>query len=606
MQELNLTEEDLNNYLSVALSNADRVGPEARHKLHGLLRYYAKKAHPFTACVHDNRKRFGPRAEAVCAVLKDIIRGTTKWRGKNNPMDHGVSPAALSEDERNNFILDIPEDVQEFIDELDDEYMKSLMSEVDLAADLNWIDTKRSVNGVRQQIQMVLNQEGDEYDGGSYGMDYWVQDLDAEMNDALVCHQDSEYYVVPFSLDKDGDVNVSDKDKWTQVEQNNSWVEKANMAQEPQMLAEMFFDGTDEKVYLGDDGLIYKTLLREGEWKYSPGPGQIPINKPIKVVKEGMSDGRSRVISMQELKKNFDNQIKDHVTIPLSHDNKVDENTGYVRQVRIGEDENGRAILEAGFDFTEPDIKEKVKRGTIANTSAGVLFDYIHKESGKKFNAVLDHAALTNSPWLNGMKPFGIKASEDLQVVAFSEGNNIPNNDGGERMPEVETTEEKPEVKLSEADKLLEKLGLSEDEVASRLAEYETLKAADKKHSVDAQITEWQDKGVTPAVLSEAKAILMADDGAVVLNLSEDGASKPVTATQLVERLINSIPVVNLSQEPGNGEKGATGEKPEDEETEEYADLSLAERTEASNLILYERMSEEDAVAQVRAKREKK
>jgi hypothetical protein len=602
MEELNLTEEQIDEYLSVALSNADRVGPKARHELHGLLKYYAKKPHPFTACVHDNRKRFGPRAEAVCAVLKDIIRGTTKWRGHNNPRDHGVSAAAMSEEDQK-FILDIPEDVQEFLDELDPEYVGALMSQMDLAADVNWIDTKRSVNGVKRQLEMVLNQEGDGNSGGDYAMDYWVSDLDAEMNDALVCHQDSEYYVVPFSLDKDGDVSLSDQKEWTKVEQNNSWVEAANMADEPQMLAEMFFDGSGEEIRMGEDGLIYKTVLREGEWKFSPGPGQVPINKPIKVVKDGASDGRSRIISMKELKSNFDNKIKDHVTIPLSHDNKVDENTGYIRQVRIGEDESGRAILEAGFDFTEPDIKGKVERGTIANTSAGVLFDYIHKESGKKFNAILDHAALTNSPWLNGMKPFGIEASEDLQVVAFSEDNQPTIEIGGEVMPE--TTEEKKDEVVTPEDTLATKLGLSEDEITSRLAEYNELKAKDKKHEVDAQITEWQDKGVTPAVLSEAKAILMADEGAVVLNLSEDGAAKPQTASQLVDRLISAIPTVKLAEAPGTGEKEATGGKPANEEENPYADLSLSERADVSIMRLYDRVSEEEAVAQVRAKREK-
>jgi hypothetical protein len=76
-------------------SNADRVGPEARRKLKGLLKFYAKKPHPFTACVRDNTKRFGKeRAEKVCAVLKDIIRGTTKWRGKNNPRDRGAAGIA--------------------------------------------------------------------------------------------------------------------------------------------------------------------------------------------------------------------------------------------------------------------------------------------------------------------------------------------------------------------------------------------------------------------------------------------------------------------------------------------------------------------------------
>lgn len=57
------------------------VGPEERRKLKNLLSFYAKKSHPFTACVRDNRKRFGDEgAKRVCATLKDIIRGTTKWR----------------------------------------------------------------------------------------------------------------------------------------------------------------------------------------------------------------------------------------------------------------------------------------------------------------------------------------------------------------------------------------------------------------------------------------------------------------------------------------------------------------------------------------------
>jgi hypothetical protein len=81
--------------LSVCFSNADRVGPTQRHQLKGLLRYYAKQAKPFTACVHDNTKRFGPGgADKVCATLKDIIRGTTHWRG-HPELDHG-DPGAIA------------------------------------------------------------------------------------------------------------------------------------------------------------------------------------------------------------------------------------------------------------------------------------------------------------------------------------------------------------------------------------------------------------------------------------------------------------------------------------------------------------------------------
>lgn len=61
--------------------SAKNVGPEARVKLRNLIKHYRKFAHPFTACVRDNRKRFGPiRARLVCATLKDVMKGTTTWR----------------------------------------------------------------------------------------------------------------------------------------------------------------------------------------------------------------------------------------------------------------------------------------------------------------------------------------------------------------------------------------------------------------------------------------------------------------------------------------------------------------------------------------------
>ena len=80
------------------VSQASTVGPKARHQLRGLLRYYAKKEHPFGACVKDNMKRFGPkRTEAVCATMKDILRGTTHWRG-HPELDHGAPGAIAAAD----------------------------------------------------------------------------------------------------------------------------------------------------------------------------------------------------------------------------------------------------------------------------------------------------------------------------------------------------------------------------------------------------------------------------------------------------------------------------------------------------------------------------
>jgi hypothetical protein len=51
-------------------------------KLAPLLKHYKGMPHPFSACVRDNRKRFGPLTEKYCAVIKDLIEGNTSWRGK--------------------------------------------------------------------------------------------------------------------------------------------------------------------------------------------------------------------------------------------------------------------------------------------------------------------------------------------------------------------------------------------------------------------------------------------------------------------------------------------------------------------------------------------
>jgi hypothetical protein len=70
------------------------IGEHAKIKLRGILKKYAKDPHPFRACVKDNMKRFGPgRTEAVCATLKDTIRGKM-WR-KGGRSDKGM--AGLSE-----------------------------------------------------------------------------------------------------------------------------------------------------------------------------------------------------------------------------------------------------------------------------------------------------------------------------------------------------------------------------------------------------------------------------------------------------------------------------------------------------------------------------
>lgn len=162
------------------------------------------------------------------------------------------------------------------------------------------------------------------------------------------------------------------------------------------------------------DDLVWKDVLVEGLWALSPDVAGQPIRKPLTVVSGDAGPGE---ISMSQLKMNFDDGAIEQVTIPLSHADLPDQNTGYVKALKLHTEPDGEERLYAGLKFTEPDIKERAKRGSIPNVSVGVLFDYMRKRDGKKYAQALAHVALTPKPWLNGLKPFGETAlSQDLEV----------------------------------------------------------------------------------------------------------------------------------------------------------------------------------------------
>lgn len=593
MDDLQL-DEDIELYLNIALANGfskgtANVSGRDMKKLKGLLAHYAKKAHPFTACVRDQKKHglSDEHAKKRCAVLKDLIKGTTKWRSTERKKN-------LSEDEKAEFILDdYPENdnyIEEFVDwalNLSDETVNMILTSNnndDNESDMTEIDTQNSsawgesgsFKNLKQQIELALNEDSE------FGCEYWVDDLQADR--ALVCERGKQHYVVPFSVTKKGAIELDDKEDWTVVSS-----EDVNLSDSDEMLAELFF--TDAGGEVDSDGLVWKTFLREGTWAYSPGTGT-KLKKPLTITKSGKSDPDKLVISMAELKRNFDAGIIQHVTVPLSHEDRPHENTGFVKKLRYGKDAEGRTTLEAALDFTEPDIKEKIDRGTIPNVSGGIHLNYIDKEKGRKFASALGHIALTPKPWLQGMTPFGVKASENLNVVGFSEepltSENIIDEGGVEdNMTTI--------VENEDTDTFLSELGLSEDEVKARLSRYEELEKENKRARIDEQVRKWEEDKKAPAVVAAAKEVLMADEGAVVLNLSDNGKDESLTASDIVERLVAASPQVNLADEQIT-DKDTVGDPPADDTTEE--NLSEEVKSEARRLFLYENYSEEDALAE--------
>jgi hypothetical protein len=342
---------------------------------------------------------------------------------------------------------------------------------------------------------------------------------------------------------------------------------------------------TDGAVDSADDGLIWKTVLRTGRWALRPGPGQRPVPQPLTVVEGPGTPPNS--VGFADIVAAFQENAVQHVTIPLSHADRVDENTGYVRDLRVEDDPDrpGEKVLRAGLEFTDQSIKQKVLDRSIANTSMGLRWDYSNKESGKRYKVVAEHVALTNNPWINGMRPFGLsedEAKDKIDQFELSETTtkdydknvtvnvtvNVPQT--GTSAAEQQFSEVKEPRKPSKevhmslpkelegldladeaAAKVMEILQAKETEAAEakRLADEATQLAADltenqRKAGVDKRIDELKAMGLSEqsGFLKTVRQVLLADTGENKLTFSEDGKDETITFSDVVNKLIGALP----------------------------------------------------------------
>lgn len=361
--------------------------------------------------------------------------------------------------------------------------------------------------------------------------------------------------------------------------------------------AEMFFDaGADgAPVSVDEQGLMWKPVLRTGVWDVGPN------GRPLRVVAGASHDPKS-TIGMQDIVDNYNAGAVEHVTVPVTHNDTVEENRGFVKGLKIAQAKDGTSFLMAGHHITEPDTAAKIKRGTIANTSVGLEFDYVRKEDGKKFPIILRHVALTNRPWINRLTPFGMNASD-----APEDGYEICSMEFSERLTEMvdgivaDTTVVEAPVEEVNPTESIESTSVSPDiittsttseddtvpkpdedktpvvptdpvadadvvtpvqlsELTTQLAESKT-EADRMREQLNAQakqirtneteklVEQFKSIGLSEengcgAFLVAVRNICLADEGQGVLMLSEgdDAPAVPVSATDIVKRLVNALP----------------------------------------------------------------
>jgi hypothetical protein len=193
------------------------------------------------------------------------------------------------------------------------------------------------------------------------------------------------------------------------------------------------------------------------------------------------------------------------------------------------------------------------------------------------------------------MKPFGVEASENLRVVAFSEDTSAAESGGGDKVPTTEKEKETETVKEPE-DTFLSELGLSEDEARRIFAEHATQREELRQNRIDAQVREWEENKKSPAMIKEAKALLsQASSEQPVLKLSEEGKEVSLSTEDVIRRLMEAAPQVLLADDVVN-DKDVTGDKPEDDTKVE--NLSAEEKRVAAQLFLDEGLSRDEAAAE--------
>lgn len=180
-----------------------------------------------------------------------------------------------------------------------------------------------------------------------------------------------------------------------------------------------------------ESGFVVKEILRTGEWPVIPTKGGT-VNKPLRIVKEGKSSKDDGVIAMEELVENFKaSGLK--VQIPLSdeesndHKNTTRLNTGFVRDIWIDGDK-----LVAKMEFTEPDVKDKVLRGTYADVSCGIPWHM--RSRGRDLGSVLEHVCITNRPFIDGLGPFLAASDGEMNPEIVHFGEKIPEEEDSPKL----------------------------------------------------------------------------------------------------------------------------------------------------------------------------
>lgn len=275
----------------------------------------------------------------------------------------------------------------------------------------------------------------------------------------------------------------------------------------------------------------FQEIIREGNWSNS--------YKQFDVTKSHLED------FVKNFKANVLRNSDNTIQFNFGH-NSWGEASGWITELKIEKGQDGKFVLLGKVKWTS-EAKKKIQEGAWKFVSAEISWEYKDQETEKVTKNVLTGAALTNIPFVKGMK--SVEASESHQsenahLQTKQETNIILSNTQME-LSEQLAAEQQKNAQLSEE--------LSE--AKTKLAESQASEKAAKTELSEklSAIRKEKEEGRVASLLSEAK-ILPAEKEETLSLLMELSEEK---ATKLYEMLSAASPKVNLDET--GSDKGSAG-----------------------------------------------
>jgi hypothetical protein len=164
--------------------------------------------------------------------------------------------------------------------------------------------------------------------------------------------------------------------------------------------------GSDEEAIIAMWGAIKNKYKKEGDtWVALESDINLESRKFTKeVIRVGnyTYGGEPLNITSERLAKWVDNfhKSKFKVSVPYRHSQNPQDNTGWVKDLRIDGDR-----LLADMEITDNDTARKLEDGSIQDVSVGVEYD-VTDEYGNKYKELVRHVALTVIPHINNQEGF--------------------------------------------------------------------------------------------------------------------------------------------------------------------------------------------------------